>query len=305
MLKVGRASCCLYAEVDAIGIRRSVSRSNLAYADRRRDWRVYFELAGILIRKARKLYTQERLIKEIDQAVYALDASVVDLSMSLFPRARFRKSKSAVKIHAMIDLRGPIPAFVAVTGGKVHDVNALDWISLEVGAFYVMDRGYLDFECLARIAASNAFFVIRAKSNMSFYVRKSRVVDKSIGLRVNQTIRLNGLKIKGLYQSGLRRIRYVDTETGKSLVFLTNNFQLDAIVVAKVYKARWQIELFFEWIKQNLRFKAFCGTSESAVKTQIWIALCAYLLGAMASLVAFGPKLYKASGIDLNMSRIL
>jgi hypothetical protein len=280
----------------AMGIRGSVSRSNLAYANERRDWRAYFELAGILMRKARRLYSQEKYIEEIDQTVYALDASVVDLCMSLFPWAKFRRTKSAVRLHAMIDLSGPIPAFVAVTEGKVHDVNALDWIVFEAGAFYVMDRGYLDFERLARIDGARAFFVTRAKANMSFYVRESRPVDKSTGLRADQTIRLNGPKTRGLYRSGLRRISYVDTKTGKRLVFLTNNFQLDALVVAKIYKARWQIELFFKWIKQNLRIKSFYGTSENAVKTQIWIAISAYLLVAV---------LNKTSGMDQNLSRIL
>jgi hypothetical protein len=280
----------------AMGIRGSVSRSNLAYANERRDWRAYFELAGILMRKARRLYSQEKYIEEIDQTVYALDASVVDLCMSLFPWAKFRRTKSAVRLHAMIDLSGPIPAFVAVTEGKVHDVNALDWIVFEAGAFYVMDRGYLDFERLARIDGARAFFVTRAKANMSFYVRESRPVDKSTGLRADQTIRLNGPKTRGLYRSGLRRISYVDTKTGKRLVFLTNNFQLDALVVAKIYKARWQIELFFKWIKQNLRIKAFYGTSENAGRTQIWIAICVYLMLAC---------LNKVNGINEGLSRIL
>lgn len=290
---------CLRSQVQllyAMGIRGSISKSNIAYANRWRDWRVYFELAGPLMRKAKELYTKDRYIEEIDQTVYALDASVVDLCMSLFPWAKFRRAKSAVKIHAMIDLNGPIPAFVAVTEGKVHDVNALDWIVFEAGAFYVMDRGYLDFERLARIDAARAFFVIRAKSNMRFYVRGSRAVDKATGLRADQTIRLNGPKTKDFYKLGLRRISFVDTETGKTLVFLTNNFELDPLVVAKVYKARWQIELFFKWIKQNLRIKSFYGTSENAVKTQIWIAVCAYLLVAI---------LNKTSGMNQNLSRIL
>lgn len=280
----------------AMGIRGSISKSNLAYVNERRDWRVFFELAGILMRKARNLYSKERYIEEIDQAVYALDASVVDLCMSLFPWARFRRAKSAVKVHAMIDLAGPIPAFIAVTEGKIHDVNALDWIAFEAGAFYVMDRGYLDFGRLARIESARAYFVVRAKSNMSYYVRESRVVDKSVGLRSDQTIRLNGPKTKGLYSSNLRRIRYVDAETGRTLIFLTNNFELEAVVVAKIYKARWQIELFFKWIKQNLRIKSFYGTSENAVKTQIWIAVSAYLMVAI---------LNKTSGLDQNLSRIL
>lgn len=280
----------------AMGIRGAVSRSNLAYVNEKRDWRAFFELAGVLMRKARRLYSQERYIEEIDQAVYALDASIVDLCMSLFPWAKFRRSKSAVKIHAVIDLAGPIPAFIAVTEGRIHDVNALDWIAFEAGAFYVMDRGYLDFGRLFRIDSARAYFVIRAKSNMSFYVKESRSVDKSTGLRADQTIRLNGAQTKGLYGSDLRRISYVDAQTGKSLVFLTNNFDLEAAVVAKLYKARWQIELFFKWIKQNLRIKSFYGTSENAVKTQIWIAVCAYLMVAI---------LNKTTGLNKNLSRIL
>jgi len=289
---LGSRSRLLYA----MGIKGVVARSNLAYANMNRDWRVFFELAQILMRKARKLYSRDRYIEEIDQAVYALDASVVDLCMALFPWARFRRSKSAVKIHAMIDLQGSIPAFVAVTEGKVHDVNALDWAVFEPGAFYVMDRGYLDFGRLKAIDSSKASFVTRAKSNTRFYVKESRPVDKTAGLRADQTIRLNGAKTKTLYPGYLRRISYLDTETGKVLVFITNNFEIDALVVAKVYKARWQIELFFKWIKQNLRIKSFYGTSENAVKTQIWIALCAYLMVAI---------LNKTSGLDQNLSRIL
>jgi hypothetical protein len=280
----------------AMGIRGLVARSNLAYANEHRDWRVYFELAQILMRRARQLYAKDRYIKEIDQVVYALDASVVDLCMNLFPWARFRRTKSAVKIHAMIDLQGSIPAFVAITEGKVHDVKALDWIVFEAGAFYVMDRGYLDFLRLARIDASRAFFVTRAKSNTSFYVRASRPVVKASGLRADQIIRLNGSKTKAHYSGDLRRISYLDPETGKTLVFLTNNFEIEAIVVTKIYKARWQIELFFKWLKQNLRIKAFYGTSENAVKTQIWIAMSAYLLVAI---------LNKTLGIEQSMSRIL
>ena len=241
----------------AMGIRGNVVKSNLAYANENRDWRVYFELAQILMRMARKLYSKEKYIEEIDQIVYAVDASVVDLCLSLFPWARFRRTKPAVKIHAMIDLQGSIPAFVAITEGKIHDVNALDWIVFEPGAFYVMDRAYVDFARLARVDEAGAFFVTRAKSNMSFYVRESRVVDKSTGLRADQIIRLNGQRTKKLYPRDLRRISYLDSETGKTLVFLTNNFMIKAIIVAKMYKARWQIELFFKWLKQNLRIKAF------------------------------------------------
>lgn len=290
---------CLLSQASllyAMGIRGLVTRTNLAYANERRDWRVYFELAQILIRKARKLYVSDRYIEEIDEIVYAIDASIIDLCMSLFPWARFRKRKSAIKLHAMIDLQGSIPVFVAITEGKVHDVNALDWIALEAGAFYVMDRGYVDFARLARIHGALAFFVTRAKANMSFYVRESRTVDKSVGLRSDQTIRLNGTKTKALYPHDLRRISFLDPETGKLLVFITNNFEIDAIVVAKIYKARWQIELFFKWIKQNLRVKGFYGLSENAVKTQIWIAISAYLMVAI---------LNKTLEIEQSMSRIL
>ena len=280
----------------AMGIHGSVAKSNLAYANEKRDWRVYFELAQVLMRMARKLYSTARYIEEIDQIVYALYASVLDLFMSLFPWARFRQAKSAVKIHAMIDLQGSIPAFVAITEGKVHDVNALDWIVFEPGAFYVMDRAYVDFARLARVDGAGAFFVTRAKSNMSFYVRESRVVDKSTGLCADQIIRLNGQKTKQRYPRDLRRISYLDAETGKTLVFLTNNFVIEAIIVAKIYKARWQIELFFKWLKQNLRIKAFYGTSENAVETQIWIAVSTYLLVAI---------LNKQLKLDQSMSRIL
>lgn len=287
---------CLRSQANllyAMGVRGLVTRTNLAYANESRDWRVYFDLAQVLIRKARKLYAADRYIVEI---VYAIDASTIDLCMSLFPWARFRKRKSAIKLHAMIDLNGSIPAFVAITEGKVHDVNALDWIIFEAGAFYVMDRGYVDFARLDRIHTALAFFVTRAKINMSYYVRESRPVDKSAGLRSDQTIRLNGLKTKKLYRRDLRRISFLDTETGKRLVFITNNFEIDAIVIAKIYKARWQIELFFKWIKQNLRVKSFYGLSENAVKTQIWIAISTYLMVAI---------LNKTLGIDQSMSRML
>jgi len=290
---------CLRSQANllyAMGIRRLVTRTNIAYANEFRNWRVYFDLAQVLIRKARKLYAADRYILEIDEIVYAIDASTIDLCMSLFPWARFRKSKPAIKLHAMIDLNGSIPAFVAITEGKVHDVNALDWIVFEAGAFYVMDRGYVDFARLARIRSALAFFVTRAKTNMSFYVRESCPVDKSVRLRSDQTIRLNGAKTKSLYLGDLRRISFLDTETGNLLVFITNNFEIDALVVAKIYKARWQIELFFKWIKQNLRVKAFYGLSENAVKTQIWIAICVYLMVAI---------LNKTLRIEQSMSRIL
>jgi hypothetical protein len=280
----------------AMGIRGKATRTNIAYANEHRDWRVFFELAQILIRKAKKLYSNDSYIEEIYEIVYALDASTIDLCLTLFPWARFRRTKSAIKLHTMIDLRGSIPVFIAITEGKVHDVNALDWIVFEAGAFYVMDRGYVDFRRLDRIRSASAFFVTRAKSNMSYYVKESRAVDKSTGLRCDQTIRLNDPKTKRHYPRDLRRISFFDTEARKLLVFVTNNFEVEAIVVAKIYKARWQIELFFKWIKQNLRVKAFYGLSENAVKTQIWIAACVYLMVAI---------LNKTFGIGQSMSRIL
>jgi len=265
----------------AMGIRGRVTRTNIAYANEHRDWRAYFELSGILMSKARKLYAEDRYFEELDQIVYALDASVIDLSMTLFPWARYQRSQAAIKLHAMIDLQGSIPAFVALTEGKVHDVNALDWIVFEAGAFYVIDRGYLDFTRLARIDHARAFFVTRAKSKLRYYVRASRKVDKSTGLRSDQTIRLTGVNTRQHFTAGLRRVSFRDPKTGKLLVFLTNNFDISALMVTKLYKSRWRIELFFKWIKQNLRIKAFYGTSENAVRTQIWIAVSTYLLVAI------------------------
>jgi len=280
----------------AMGICGQAKRTNIAYANENRDWRVFFEVAQILVRKARKLYSTDRYISEIEEAVYAVDASTIDLCLNLFPWARFRKSKAAIKLHTVIDLQGSIPVFVAVTEGKIHDVNALDWITFEPGAFYVMDRGYIDFLRLARIDLVRSFFVTRAKRNMKFYVKQSRAVDKASGLRSDQTIRLLCPKSRRQYPGDIRRVSFRDAETGKLLVFLSNNFEIDAIVVAKVYKARWQIELFFKWIKQNLRIKAFYGLSENAVKTQIWVAVSTYLMVAI---------LNKTLGIGQSMSRML
>lgn len=288
--------CSQNGLLHAMGLRGKPTRTNLAYANKHRDWRVYFELAQILIRKARMLYASESYMAEIDECVYALDASTIDLCLNLFPWARFRKAKGAIKLHTMLDLQGSIPVFIAITDGKVHDVHALDWVAFEAGAFYVMDRGYIDFERLARIHAGLAFFVTRAKKNMSYYVEESRPLDKSCGIRSDQTISLNGPKSKKQYPHKLRRISFWDTETGRLLVFVTNNFEVDAIVVAKIYKSRWQIELFFKWIKQNLRIKAFYGLSENAVKTQIWIAVSVYLMIAI---------LNKSLRIDQPMSQIL
>ena len=228
--------------------------------------------------------------------VYALDASTVDLCLSMFPWAPFRKTKAAIKLHTMIDLRGSIPVFISITDGKVADVNILDEIAFEPGSIYVMDRAYVDFKRLYRIHKHRAYFVTRAKRNMDFYVSQSRRVDRSTGLRCDQIIGLSGVKTKKQYPEKIRRVRYRDPETGKSLVFITNHFDLPALSIARIYKNRWQIELFFKWIKQNLRIKVFYGTSENAVKTQIWIAICVYLLVAC---------LNKHLKIDENLSRIL
>jgi hypothetical protein len=280
----------------AMGIRGRVTRTNLAYANEHRDWRVFFDLAVILMGKARQLYAQDRLFEPLDQIVYALDASIIDLSLMLFPWARYQRAQAAIKLHAMIDVQAAIPSFVAVTAGKVHDVNALDWIILEAGAFYIIDRGYLDFLRLARIDQAKAFFVIRAKSNLRYYVRCSRDVDPTTGVRSDQTIRLNGTKTRHHYPFDLRRVSFKDPETGKLLIFLTNNFEVSALMVALLYRSRWQIELFFKWIKQNLRIKAFYGTTENAVKTQIWTAVSTYLLVAI---------LNKQLQITQSMARIL
>jgi hypothetical protein len=280
----------------SMGIRGSVSRTSLAYANENRDWRVFFEMAQLLIKRARALYSIDQDTIGITEMVYALDSSTIDLCLSLFPWARFRTTKSAIKLHTMIDLRGSIPVFIAITPAAVHDVRILDRIIFEAGAFYVMDRAYVDFRRLARIASCSAFFVTRAKTNMRYYVKESHAVDKSTGLRSDQTIRLTGKRTKASFPFDLRRISYLDPETGKLLVFITNNFEIAGLVVAKTYKSRWQIELFFKWIKQNLRIKAFFGLSENAVKTQIWTAISTYLMVAC---------LNKSLGIDQSMSRIL
>ena len=264
-----------------MGIRGNIARNNLARANENRDWRIYADFAQVLIHQARKLYQHEDFGIELDQTVYALDASTIDLCLSLFPWARFRETKSAVKLHTLLDLRGPIPAFIEITDGKVHDVNILDILATEPGSFYVMDRGYLDFQRLYTLHQTSAFFVIRAKSNMQSRRLYSHPVDKSTGLQCDQTILLTGYYTAKDYPDKLRRVRYYDLETDKRLVFLTNNFSLPALTIARLYKARWQVELFFKWIKQHLRIKAFYGTSENAVKTQIWIAISTYVLIAI------------------------
>jgi len=264
----------------AMGIRGSVTRTNLAYANEFRDWRVFAALAQVLIRKARRLYGPDDRDLKIDEMVYALDSTTIDLCLSLFPWADFRPTKAAIKMHTMIDLCGSIPVFISITEGRVHDVNILDEITPQPGSIYVMDRGYVDFARLHRLHDAKAYFVVRAKTNLSFYVVESRPVDRSSGLRCDQIIRFKGARSKKLYPAKLRRISFRDPETGKVLVFLTNHFGLSASTIAALYKSRWHIELFFKWIKQNLRIKAFFGTSENAVKSQIWIAICVYLLVA-------------------------
>jgi hypothetical protein len=264
-----------------MGIRGNIARNNLARANENRDWRIYADFAQILIHQARKLYQDEDFGIELDQTVYALDASTIDLCLSLFPWARFRKTKGAIKLHTLLDLRGAIPTFIEITDGKVHDVNILDILATEPGAFYVMDRGYLDFQRLYALHQTAAFFVIRAKSNMQSKRLYSHPVDKSTGPQCDQTILLTGHYAAKDYPDKLRRVRYYDSETDKRLVFLTNNFSLPALTIARLYKSRWQVELFFKWIKQHLRIKAFYGTSENAVKTQIWIAISTYVLIAI------------------------
>jgi hypothetical protein len=264
-----------------MGIHSRVSRNTLANANQVRDWRIYADFAQVLIGIARKFYINEDFGVELQQTAYALDATIIDLCLSLFPWAKFRNRKGAIKLHTLIDLRGSIPAFVIITHGKVHEVAVLDDLLIEAGAIYIMDRGYLDFNRLYRIQQSSAFFVTRAKSNFKFKRLYSNRVDKSIGVQRDQTIVLTGFYAKKDYPDKLRRIRYHDAENNKILVFLTNNFTLPALTIAKLYRCRWQVELFFKWIKQHLRVKAFYGTTENAVKTQIWIAISVYVLVAI------------------------
>jgi hypothetical protein len=264
-----------------LGFRGHISRSTLADANRNRDWRIYADFAQILIAHARQLYTDESFGVDLKGAVYALDSTVVDLCLSLFPWAVFRRRKGAVKLHTLLDLRGNIPCFIRVSTGKTHDVNILDELPIEPGAFYIMDKAYGDSGRLYRLHQQSAFFVTRAKKNLDFKRRQSHAVDKTTGLRSDQTIVLQGVKTSRLYPAALRRIHYVDVDTGKRFVFLTNHFTLPAVTITRLYKCRWQIELFFKWIKQHLRIKAFYGTSPNAVRTQIWIAISVYVLVAI------------------------
>ena len=264
-----------------VGIRGPIAHNTLAQANQNRPWRIYADFAHIVITHARQLYVTDSCGVDLHQPVYAFDSTTIDLCLALFPWAHFRRHKAAIKLHTLIDLRGNIPCFICISCGKMSDVKSLDHLPLEPGSFYVMDRGYIDFARLYRFQLSMAFFVTRAKKNLQFRWVTKRPVDKTTGLRCDQTIRLTGTTTAQDYPQVLRRIKYVDPETGKRLVFLTNNFVLDALTVAKLYKCRWRVELFFKWIKQHLRIKTFYGTSENAVKTQVWIAISVYVLVAI------------------------
>jgi hypothetical protein len=279
-----------------VGFRSRVARSTLAEANESRDWRIYADFAQVLIGIARPLYVRDPIGVDLDQSLYALDSTTIDLCLSLFPWARFRKHKGAVKMHTLLDLHGNIPTFISVTDGKVHDVNILDEILPEPGAFYVMDRGYVDFERLFVFTLSSAFFVVRTKSNVLLQRRYSHAVDKTTGVRSDHTVILTAIGSATAYPDALRRVTYLDVETRKRFKFLTNNFTLPALTIAQIYKCRWQVELFFKWIKQHLRIKAFYGTSENAVKTQIWIAVSVYVLVAIVR---------KRLGLEASLYQIL
>jgi len=265
----------------AMGFRSAVRRATLADANERRDWRIWADLAAVLIRRARKLYASEPLGVELDNTVYALDSSTIDLCLSLFDWAPFRSTKAAIKLHTLLDLRGAIPAFIHISDGKLHDVNVLDLLAFEAGAFYVMDRGYVDFARLHALHQAGAFFVTRAKSPMDARRVYSAPTDRTTGVICDQRVMLNGYYSARKYPEHLRRIRFKDAESGKTLVFLTNNTALPALTICALYKSRWQVELFFKWIKQHLRIKHFLGTSENAVKTQVWCAVATYVLIAI------------------------
>jgi hypothetical protein len=275
---------CLRAKKNKLyhlGIRGKISRSTIADANDKRNWRIYQDFAMLLINQARTVYTNDGIDKRLKRAVYALDSTTIDLCLSLFPWASFRSTKAAIKLHTLLDLRGSIPSVIVISPGKTHDVNILDEMSPEPGSIYVMDRAYLDFKRLFRFTQASAFFVTRSKKNTQFRRRYSRQVDRTTGVIADQTILLTGVSSHQDYPETLRRIVYRDPITKKRLVFITNNFMLSPTTIAKLYKSRWQIELFFKWIKQHLRIKAFFGTSENAVRTQIWIAVSIYVLVAI------------------------
>ena len=275
---------CLRSRRDQLyhlGFRSTVAHSTLAEANSTRDWRIYADLAQGLIRRARKLYAQEPLGLELDQSIYALDSTTIDLCLSLFPWARFRSTKAAIKLHPLLDVRGPIPTMITISEGKQADVRILDELILEPGAFYVMDRGYVDFDRLYRFVLASAFFVTRTKAGIQLNRLESRPVDRTTGLRSDHIVWLTHPRSVAHYPDRLRRVSYRDPEEGKVLVFLTNNFDLPALVIALLYKLRWRVELFFKWIKQNLRIRHFFGNGDNAVKTQVWIAVCVYVLVAI------------------------
>jgi hypothetical protein len=279
-----------------MGLRGKVSRTTLADANESHDWRIFADFAQVLIAIARPLYAGDPIGVDLDATLYALDSTTIDLCLSLFPWARFRKHKAAVKMHTLLDLHGNIPTFISITDGKVHDVNILDQILPEAGAFYVMDRGYVDFERLFVFTLSAAFFVVRTKSNVLLQRRYSHPVDKTTGVRSDHIVILTAIDSATAYPDALRRVTYLDVETKKRFQFLTNNFTLPALTIAQIYKCRWQVELFFKWIKQHLRIKAFYGTSENAVKTQIWIAVSVYVLVAIVR---------KRLGLKVSLYQIL
>jgi len=279
-----------------MGFRGRVARTTLADANESHDWRIYAGFAQVLIGIARPLYALDPIGVDLAHSLYALDSTTIDLCLTLFPWAKFRRHKGAVKMHTLLDLHGNIPTFISITDGKVHDVNILDEIFPEAGAFYVMDRGYVDFERLYRFTLSSAFFVVRTKSNILIQRRYSHPVDKATGVRSDHTVILTAINSAKAYPDALRRVTYLDVETRKRFKFLTNNFALPALTIAKIYKCRWQVELFFKWIKQHLRIKAFYGTSENAVKTQIWIAVSIYVLVAV---------LRKHLGLQASLYQIL
>jgi transposase len=279
-----------------MGFQGKVARSTLADANESRDWRIFADFAQVLIRIARPLYVADPIGVDLDHSLYALDSTTIDLCLSLFPWAKFRRHKGAVKMHTLLDLHGNIPTFISITNGKVHDVNILDEIAPEAGAFYVMDRGYVDFERLYVFTLSAAFFVVRTKSNVLIQRRYSHPVDKATGVRSDHTVILTAINSVKAYPDQLRRVSYLDVNTRKRFKFLTNNFALPALTIALIYKSRWQVELFFKWIKQHLRIKAFFGTSENAVKTQIWIAVSVYVLVAIVR---------KRMSLDFSLYQIL
>jgi hypothetical protein len=275
---------CLHAQRPKLyhfGIRSTVARNTLANANAVRDWRIYADFAQSLIGIARRLYAAEPFGVELNDTVYALDTTTIDLCLSVFPWAPFRTTKAAIKLHTLLDLRGNIPSFIHISDGKMHEVNILDQLLPEPGAFYIMDRGFLDFERLHRLHLAQCFFVTRGKSNLRVQRRYSRPVDRTTGLICDQTVVLTGFYSRQNFDTPLRRIRFKDPQTAKTLIFLTNNFTLPALTITELYRCRWQVELFFKWIKQHLRIKSFFGTSENAVKTQIWIAVAVYVLVAI------------------------